>query len=244
MSEILLYDDEGVYQLGLKTISNWLRSFDLIKSFDIKSVGSKYIKNESWEDEAKLIIFPGGSDVPYHQLLRGEGCRKIRTFVQNGGSYLGICAGAYFGCSEVEFALKTDFEVRQSRELGFFPGTAVGPIFKPFCYRSEKGASAARVCSKDCGEFYSYYNGGCMFSQIQADSTEVLATYQEREDAPAVVLCRVGTGKAILSGIHIEYSSDAGFLDNSEEVQEIQKLLKESEQNRRRFGELILGRLL
>ena len=244
MSDILIYNDKGVDPIGVENLLSWLNSFDMTRSFCIKQIDNSCIKNSSWENDTDLLIVPGGADIPYHRLLRGTGCSKIRNFVEAGGSYLGICAGAYFGCSEIEFALRTKIEVKQSRELCFFQGTASGPIFKPFCYGSEKGASAAKVYSK-IGEFYSYYNGGCTFSPIQENSAEILATYQEKDHKPAVVLCHCGKGKAILSGIHIEYSSNANFMNTSNpEIQNIIKLLKKSENIRNRFSKFVLESLL
>lgn len=31
----------------------------------------------------------------------------IRQFVENGGTYIGFCAGAYFACNRVEFEIGT-----------------------------------------------------------------------------------------------------------------------------------------
>jgi glutamine amidotransferase-like uncharacterized protein len=50
-------------------------------------------------------------------------------FVQGGGSYLGLCAGAYYGCARVVFEPGTPLEVVGDRELAFFPGIARGAAF-------------------------------------------------------------------------------------------------------------------
>ncbi len=42
-------------------------------------------------------------DLPYCADLHGTGCTRIRAFVHAGGSYMGLCAGAYFGSSYCEF---------------------------------------------------------------------------------------------------------------------------------------------
>jgi glutamine amidotransferase-like uncharacterized protein len=49
-------------------------------------------------------------------------------FVEGGGSYLGLCAGAYYGCSRVEFETGGAMEVVGARELAFFPGVARGAV--------------------------------------------------------------------------------------------------------------------
>lgn len=50
-------------------------------------------------------------------------------FVTQGGSYLGLCAGAYYACARVEFEPGTPLEVVGDRELAFFPGIAQGAAF-------------------------------------------------------------------------------------------------------------------
>ncbi|MEW5299670.1 MAG: hypothetical protein WDW36_002662 [Sanguina aurantia] len=69
---------------------------------------------------------PGGADLPYCRLLNGQGNNMITEYVKGGGSYLGLCAGAYYGCSSVEFEPGSSMEVSGDRELAFFPGVAVG----------------------------------------------------------------------------------------------------------------------
>jgi glutamine amidotransferase-like uncharacterized protein len=46
-----------------------------------------------------------------------------------GGSYLGLCAGAYYGSSRVVFEPGTPLEVIGDRELAFFPGIARGAAY-------------------------------------------------------------------------------------------------------------------
>lgn len=104
--------------------------------------------------------------------------------------------------------------------MGFFPGTCRGGAFKGFEYRSEKGARTVRLSvAKDAfkedlaDEVVSYYNGGGIFvdaASVKERKIEVLASYTEDTDVDggdgkaAVVLCTVGSGKAILTGPHPE----------------------------------------
>jgi biotin--protein ligase len=107
-------------------------------------------------------------------------------------------------------------EVCGSRELGFFPGTCRGAAFSGFVYDQEDGAKAAALTVEESlgkieGEVRVYCNGGGIF--VDADSfkgrgIEVLSRFKDKVaveggDA-AVVYCKVGTGAAILTGIHPE----------------------------------------
>lgn len=185
---------------------------------------------------------PGGRDLPYVASLQGRGNKAIKTFVQGGGSYLGICAGGYYATSFVEFA-KGDpvLEVVGPRELKFFPGTAQGPTFPGFEYDSNAGAKPAAMLLSQHGSrlaaevwsttvaaeltepFSVFYNGGCHFipkNQLQRkaqtaieqpsnNSFEVLATYttENVSGQAAIIACRFGKGKVILSGVHLEASA-------------------------------------
>jgi glutamine amidotransferase-like uncharacterized protein len=157
--------------------------------------------------EVSLFIMPGGRDRPYHAALKGAGNAQIRSFVENGGTYLGICAGAYYGCKKVEFDRDFPLEVCEERELAFFSGTAIGPAFGKgtFEYGSEKGARMAKIGTAG-GTLEVYYNGGCFF---EGDFThvEILARYLDLPNhPPAIIECSIGKGKAILSGVHLELS--------------------------------------
>ena len=203
----------------------------------IRYLDHKQLLASSWEDDAKVFIMPGGRDIPYHRLLRGRGNEKIRSFVESGGSYLGICAGAYFGAKKVLFEVGTELEVTGDRELQFFAGSAIGTLFKKtsFSYHSHLGASSAWVSI--FGEsFPIYYNGGCYFSEEDEESFShtVLGTYIEEDDKSAIVLCPFGKGKAVLSGVHIEI----GYEGLSEEESVPEHLLSIAKQHEKRRQKL------
>jgi len=184
----------------------------LLEFFDKKKMPYSLIDCQSLKDhisKASLLIIPGGRDLPYFKDLKGEGNRLIREFVEKGGSYLGICAGAYYASSFVEFAKGTDIEVTGKRELQFFGGKAIGPVYKVFAYDSEVGARLSPIQTVE-GRVEVYHNGGCYFEEPEKhQNTQVLARYSDLECAlPAIIQCKVGKGKAILSGVHLEMASN------------------------------------
>ncbi len=160
-----------------------------------------------------LLVIPGGRDVPYHNHLQGEPNRRMRQFVENGGSFLGICAGGYYGSGRVVFEEGGELEVVAHRELAFFPGRAIGPAYGKnlFSYGNQSGAREAPIRWQEgvCGL---YFNGGCFFEAPEVyEAVEVLATYDDLEGSPAaIVSCQVGQGRAILSGVHFECSVKGG----------------------------------
>lgn len=146
--------------------------------------------------------------------------------------FLILDVGGYLWCKKVEFALGTDLEVNEYRELAFFPGIARGPMLKSYVYDSEEGASAASVRSLIDGNiFYSYHNGGSTFVLDGVDLTNItiLAEYANADNAPAIVKCKYRKGEAILSGVH--YEDDKNLLLSTGKDLKILKTIAEKVAN-------------
>lgn len=196
--KILIYRDQGVlpqcFTHTFTTLNNHLGT-----RYEIKAISSKEILENAWEKTTALLVFPGGADIPYMKLLQGKGNQKIQNYVQNGGSFLGICAGAYYSGGKVEFALGTPMQVKEDRELKFFPGTVRGPLLS---------GNLAKIFSNFLPNesLKTYYEGGGYFYQPEKyKNVSVLAFYDAKKKFPAIVECGVGKGKAILTGVHLEY---------------------------------------
>ena len=133
-------------------------------------------------DNVSVLVMPGGRDLPYCEELNGIGNIEIKKFVCSGGSYLGLCAGAYYGCDSIQFSKGNDaLEVCGERELKFYNGIGIGPVFPGFQYNSNIGAKSSYiVLSKEAeilmkklevkklsdqmlGSVHVYYNGGPYF---------------------------------------------------------------------------------
>jgi glutamine amidotransferase-like uncharacterized protein len=210
MQQILVYVDQGVDGGALKhTVKALQQEVDLSRHM-IKMVNAAALKNEPWEEATSLLVIPGGRDVYYHNSLDGQGTDKIRAFIENGGNYLGICAGGYFACSAIEFEKGGSLEVCDTRSLMFFPGIAEGPAYgkNKYRYDSSQGVQAAHLNWKENEEFHAYFNGGCQFAQPEKyPNVTVLGSYRDLESSPAAIVdCKVGRGRALLTGVHLEYS--------------------------------------
>ena len=174
-------------------------------------------------------------------------------------------------------------EIIADRDLGFFPGTAVGPRYEGFSYHDNSGERVVSVNRHKATQYsrstsntsnhsnsltncHIYYNGGCTFSPRKSDVShcEVLWSYnkpsdleqscdyvehsnenaaarsfevkhpdsseKEWSDNSAVVGCRIGRGRAVLSGIHPE----VGYCDlnNSLHLPSVISEMKEHENER------------
>ncbi|KAG1502675.1 hypothetical protein G6F46_010350 [Rhizopus delemar] len=194
-------------------------------AYDVMKVDATTLKNEPWEESCSLLVIPGGRDTPYCEDLKNAANDKIRQYVKQGGSYLGLCAGAYYASHEIEFEKNTAMEITGSRPLGFFPGLCRGTVYPGFVYNSEKGARSVSVTYGQ-ETIKIYYNGGGYF--VDAEKVgQVICRYQDTSEA-AGVLCRVGQGSALLFGVHPEYDIRLVDLSDHPEKEQILQELTES----------------
>lgn len=205
---IIIYQDEGVSQFCIECLLSELTDYP------VKLINANELIHTNWGKEASLFIMPGGRDLPYVAKLNGAGNAKIKQYVESGGIYLGLCAGAYYGSGYVDFDRNGSLEVLGERELQFFPGTAKGPAYGTgtYFYNSEKGAQVSWIeLHTENGPIATraYFNGGCYFEDVDRfPNTRVLAKFQKIEgNPPAIIECKVGKGIAILSGVHLEVGS-------------------------------------
>ena len=169
----------------------------LSPNYAVIPVTGDMIINEPWTSSCAAIVFPGGADSGYCRTLNGAGNRRIRQFVENGGIYIGFCAGGYYGSKRCEFEVGSKLlEVVGDRELAFYPGVARGCAFSGFVYHSEKGARASELkvnksvlsAGSIPNVFKSYYNGGGVFvdaPKYRGQGVEVLASYADQLDVDA-----------------------------------------------------------
>ncbi|WP_041680230.1 BPL-N domain-containing protein [Cupriavidus necator] len=215
---ILTYIDAGASDWTaclMRTIGQQLQS----GTYEMRAVMASDIRHDpTLFDDAVMFVMPGGADLPYCAKLNGAPNARIRRFVEEGGVYLGICAGAYYACRELAFHAGTRGAICGSRELSFVDAVAVGslPELTGGWLYDGTPRTAAAVELRTTGQLagapisaYTHYHGGCRFDFGKAPGagTEVLAVYADIEDAPpAIVSSRVGRGRAILTGVHLEIS--------------------------------------
>ncbi|HMO02685.1 MAG TPA: BPL-N domain-containing protein [Oligoflexia bacterium] len=247
---ILIYSGKGVGATSLKQTKCTFSKIFRDHNYQIRTINLKQLLNSSWESRCALLIMPGGADVPYDRALRGKGNAKILNYVKQGGRYLGICAGAYYGTSQVIWNAGKKDQIIEDRELKFFKGSAIGPAFKnpPYSYTDESSARIARLTLKNNDQAITYYNGGCLFKFEQKNKSKIkkeisiLAKYRDLKGQPAaIILSKIEKGKAVLCGPHPEF--DPSLMNNKDP--HLKKIIKKLHSDQSRFAilELIFNSL-
>lgn len=243
MSNVLIYSGPGVSASALSHTLKSLRT--LLPSYDVQCINAQSLAVDPWIQSTSLLVIPGGRDLPYvDQLSRTHRLQnattssradaRIRQYIEeHGGSFVGICAGAYYASSTCEFERgdRVMQVVGDRPALQFYPGTCSGTAYPGFVYESDQGARLIDVAMEGQNEgekqWTTYYNGGGAFinaEQFKQQGVEILGRYvsdqnasnassdiqqhrlkPEYEGQAAIVFCRKGKGQAILYGTHPEF---------------------------------------
>lgn len=189
-------------------------------------VNANEILNGALTDNVDLFIMPGGASRYKADKLNGAASRLIKNYVEQGGCYFGICAGAYMACKTTRWAQGLPHEIITDNELGFFCGEAVGPI-KAYGRGDNYNQTDAHLVRLEYqGNLVnSLYLGGCVFKpDTEADSEKnsseknssekssynVLASFTDLPENPAAIVTgQYGKGQWLLCSTHPEYDNEA-----------------------------------
>ncbi len=191
-----IYEGKGSWDDSVNAFKNFLDHYDInYGSFDEKEavtldLGEKY----------EAIFFPGGFAAEYKNYIADHS--NIRDFIEQGGLFVGSCAGAYYA-SDVLRWKGTDYEY----PLELFKGKAIGPLTGHIAW-GEPGTfklNHNHPANKDFEptlDFY-YFDGPYFEVYYEFASLEILASY-EVNNKPAIIAGRYGEGKYLLLGPHPE----------------------------------------
>jgi glutamine amidotransferase-like uncharacterized protein len=177
----------------------------------------------------------------------------IRDFVANGGSYLGICAGAYYGGSTLDW---NKGEITGLRELALFEGCATGPVYDwietPDSIYDGSWKKAVSLDLENGSSLLTLYDGGPVFDEPYKSNSYVIARYRDLPDTPpAIVGGEFVKGNYILSSPHIEkfghLLNDGLYKLNNNSYEREKSVVEELlhyEQQQKDFFQAIIMRLL
>jgi len=250
--KVLVYCDYGVGDLTHLTDGLCAYFTSKGKSVELTDATSILKENVLNEDVA-LFVMPGGAATPFLQKLKVQGNQKIKDYVFSGGHYLGICAGAYYACTRVEFEkdIPALCIIRQNELLNLVDAKAVGTLYKELHIRpymkNEASSASVRLRWQDSSIHYAHYHGGPKFVGKDEDF-EILARYQDIQDEPpAIIAQNYGKGRVVLSGVHFEdrgedlQKSLHALRIDIREAADIAEVLKENEKSRQMLFDKIMA---
>ena len=190
--------------------------------FRWETVGAKEIRQGKLSSY-DLLIVPGGKSSEFSKELHAAGKKAIRDFVESGGGYFGVCAGAFLAAANTDGGLSlANVGVKTGQR--FVPG--VGSVSV-----AVRGGGDVSIALTGEGktllpgwpeEQTVQYTGGPVFSDarrrdlnpyvVLADFTSETFMYEfqkgEMIGTPAVILTQYGRGRVLLSSGHLEFNPE------------------------------------
>ena len=98
---IAVYDHSDGEATGPKNLAKILTPEN---GFEIQTITPEEIQSGGLVD-FDVLVMPGGSGSKQSGMLKEEGRTEVRKFVEQGGGYVGICAGSYLASSHYSWSL-------------------------------------------------------------------------------------------------------------------------------------------
>ncbi len=200
----------------------WKNVFDSDPLFHSETVSAKDIRQGKLAG-FDLLVVPGGKSSEFSKELHAAGKKAIRDFVESGGGYFGVCAGAFLAAANTDGGLSlANVGVKTGQR--FVPG--VGTVSA-----AVRGGGDVSIALTGEGkallpgwpeEQTVRYTGGPVFSDacrrdlnpyvVLADFTSETFMYEfqkgEMIGTPAVILTQYGNGRVLLSSGHPEFDPE------------------------------------
>lgn len=211
-SKVFLYDGRGAWDEGLRNLKDFLVEYEL----EFETLGASDLIHGDLEKQApELLIMPGGESWVYLDELGEKGAEEIRRFVNGGGGYLGICAGAFYATSHREGGAATGPYGIGLLDGVAFDATSVGvPGFIEGVVQFDWELGNPLVSGLKKSTKMLLYGGPVLkFSQHEAKKKEIeiLLRFAQTLE-PAMIRFRYGKGRVLLSSPHLEIKEEKGEL--------------------------------
>ncbi len=207
----------GAWEDGVVAFENFLDW----KGISHKRVDALEINQNDLSTLYESIYFPGGFAWYYKAAIDSNGIRHIRELVQNGGSYLGICAGAYFASDSVDW----EEDGMIDYPLDLFDGIAKGAIDAIAPWDNYAMATVTMNPGNPINQYEPasetmLYYGGPVFKPHHPETMDTVATWEAYGDSLSMINFTYGSGRVLLLGPHPEIEEDSDR-DSSDFAQDL-----------------------
>lgn len=200
-----IYVGNGAGEEGVQNVKDNIRTVLNIETHELTPEALQN-KDLSLFD---VIIFSGGSGSKQAESLGEKGKQNIRKYIENGGKYFGICAGAYLATSGFDWTLhilnaETISTTEWKRGKGFVDieltdegRNIFGPVTEIFKCRYSSGP-LLKVAHKE--NLLPFTTLGYFRSEVSENGV----TEGVMIDTPAIVSATYGKGKVLVVSTHPE----------------------------------------
>src|SRR6478609_5197526 len=93
---VAVFSDAGVTKAGIKQVEDCLPES---QGFKVKTINAKQIRDGALKN-FDVLIHGGGTASKQGETLGEKGRDALKKFVDGGGGFIGICAGAYLASAQ------------------------------------------------------------------------------------------------------------------------------------------------
>jgi len=203
-TDFVYYTGSGASTLSQSWMNHfltWWKQQD--PTVDFQGLSAAQISSCTMENYAELDMYiqPGGDAYLQQKSIGSTGKAKINSFINNGGSYFGVCAGWYFASPSYYWQ---DSYYNHANLLGAYPMTIEGSIREVQDYDVNPGNTVTTLSN---GHRALYWGGPTIGYEYTSNPLGVIDTTFTYQDLPAVVKYN----NMLLTSIHLEAYEDDGF---------------------------------
>ncbi len=204
---VALYVGNGTWDVGKEHLKMFFREHG-VSYREVTAAG--ILSRELLAADYSILVMPGGESWEYLNELGDEGAKRIREFVDQGGGYVGICAGAFYATSQRLGGVATG-----PYGIGLLDGTAYDGTAmetKPFIEgMMDFDFLPSAITTGFASIFRIALLGGPSFRYTAEEAARkhisVLAQFQVIHE-PAMILFDYGQGHVFLTGPHLEVEEE------------------------------------
>ena len=206
--KVALYQDAGATGKGVPCVCTELGKCDDVR---VTKVSAEQIRNGVLKD-FDVIVFTGGGASTQAKTLGDQGRANVKHFVENGGGYMGICAGAYLACNGFDWAVG----VLDAKTVSSKWQRGMGTV------QIELTPHGQKLLNQTGKDFEVKYENGPIITHGKGLLPEfkTLAVYRSEKaengspvgamvNSPAIVTSTCGKGRVVVISPHPEQSKGA-----------------------------------
>ncbi|MCD4706355.1 MAG: hypothetical protein K8S62_01300 [Candidatus Sabulitectum sp.] len=196
-AKVALYNGTGTWSIDVTALNNMFQWM----GYDVTKVNSNIVLGDALSNYSILCI-PGGYPDVFAEDFGPNGLQKIRDFVEDGGLYIGFCAGAMLAGNKSTWNGQPD----SYENLAIANTSTVGPINS---YENPSMLSIAlnseHPAVGESSEELVLFAGGSYCTS--GSGTETIGSYPNGKRA--IISAQYGQGRAILFCVHPEFEEDS-----------------------------------
>jgi glutamine amidotransferase-like uncharacterized protein len=204
--QVAVYEGMGCSGKGIPCVSDQLGTSP---DFMVTKITAEQIRTGALK-KFDVVMFTGGAAMTQSKALGTEGRDAVKKFVEHGGGYMGICAGAFLACDGYDWAIPVlDAKTVSPKwqrgegtvkiELTELGQKVLGQTNKLFDIHYENGPIIKQAKSGSMPDFkpLAYFR-----TELAENGTPVGVMI----NAPAIVVSTCGKGRVVVTSPHPEQS--------------------------------------